>query len=145
MNGEIYSAEVLPYHIKHLQWLQAKQKHIYWFQEDNDPSHGTKNPMSLPARLKIDSDLKCLTHPPQSPDLNPIEAIWQIIKERLKGGKWKTAEEFKEAIQSEWRQVTQREIRRRIREMPSRCQQVYNTKGEPIRSNLWLIIGIMSI
>ena len=68
--------------------------------------------------MKRAADLWILLHPAQSPDLNPIEAIWQIIKQRLRGGTWKTVEEFKAAIQREWDRITIAQIRRRIREMP---------------------------
>jgi transposase len=72
-----------------------------------------------------------------SPDLNPIEGIWEIIKQRLRGGRWATVEEFKEAILREWRHIAQDEIRRRIREMPWRCRKLCINNGDRIRSNLW--------
>lgn len=137
MTGDEYASMVLPHHIAHIKWLQAKYKRAFFFQEDGDPSHGRKNPDSAPARLKSSSDLKLLIHPPQSPDLNPIEAVWQIIKQRLRGGSWKTVAEFKEAIEREWRHVTVAQIRRRIREMPQRCAAMVNTKGKRYRSDLW--------
>jgi hypothetical protein len=137
MNQPIYCAEVLPHHIQQIQWLQKRHKHQFIFQEDNDPSHGTRNPDSLPARLKGNAHIKTLIHPAQSPDLNPIESIWQIIRQRLRGGSWQTTAEFRAAIEREWRRVSRAQVRRRISDMPRRCQQLVNTKGESIRTRLW--------
>ncbi|KAF2422354.1 hypothetical protein EJ08DRAFT_596949, partial [Tothia fuscella] len=75
--------------------------------------------------------------PPQSPDLNPIEAVWQIIKQRLRGRKWKTVAEFKAAIQRIYNGITLAQIRRRIAEMPWRCKRVQELEGGRIRSKLW--------
>ena len=76
-------------------------------------------------------------HPAQSPDLNPTESIWQIIKQRIRDGRWQTVEEFKAAILREWNQITREEIRKRISEMPWRCRKVIELEGKRIRSNLW--------
>ncbi len=87
--------------------------------------------------MKRGADLLLLIHPAQSPDLNPIEACWQIMKQRLRGGTWKTVEEFKAAIQAAWDSITLKEIRKRIREMRWRCKRIQELKGARIRSALW--------
>lgn len=112
MTQEFYAKNILPSHIEHIKHLQSKYKCKMYFQEDNDGSHGTRSLDNLPLRVKRDADLKLLVHPAQSPDLNPIESVWEIIKQRLRGGRWQTLAEFKEAIQREWRKVTQAQIRR---------------------------------
>jgi len=87
--------------------------------------------------MKRDADLQILVHPAQSPDLNPIEACWQIVKQRLRGGTGNTVAEFKAAIQREWDRITITEIQKRIREMPWRCKRIQELNGERIRSDLW--------
>jgi hypothetical protein len=137
MNQIFYTKHILPHHINHIKWLEAKKKHRFWFQEDNDPSHGTRSINNVAARVKRDADIQILLHPAQSPDLNPIESIWEIMKQRLRGGSWKTVDEFKAAIQREWDRVTQSQIRKRISEMRWRCKQVIALDGKRIRSALW--------
>jgi transposase len=137
MTQRFYAKEILPQHIKEIRALEARHKHRYYFQEDGDPSHGNKSTYNPAAQAKRDSDLLLLVHPPQNPDLNPIEAVWQIIKQRLRGGSWSTVAEFKEAIQREWNRVTLAQIRRRIREMRWRCEKVIDLEGGRIRSSLW--------
>jgi DDE superfamily endonuclease len=137
MNQVFYTKHILPHHIKHIKWLEAKKKHKFWFQEDNDPSHGTRSTNNIAARAKRDAHILILLHPAQSPDLNPIESIWQIIKQRLRGGSWETVAEFKAAIQREWDHITQSQIRKRISEMRWRCEQLEKLQGKRIRSTLW--------
>jgi len=46
--------------------------------EDNAPVH---KKVCIPVRLEL--AMKCYQHPPNSPDLNPIENIWAYIKDRI--------------------------------------------------------------
>lgn len=49
------------------------------FQQDNDPKHTSK----LSKVYFEKKDMKLLLWLSQSPDLNPIEALWALIKEEL--------------------------------------------------------------
>jgi transposase len=93
-------------------------------QEDGDPNHGNRSEDDPPARLKSGADLLIFIHPPQSPDLNTIEACWMIMKKRLRGRKWFTVAQFKADIQAEWDKILVAEICRRIREMPEQMKKV---------------------
>ncbi|OCK80504.1 hypothetical protein K432DRAFT_297511, partial [Lepidopterella palustris CBS 459.81] len=55
--------------------------------ENRDLSHRNYLKNNVYARLKRNINLLILTHPTQSPDLNPIKPIWRIIKQRLRGRK----------------------------------------------------------
>ena len=54
----------------------------------------------LARQYKDTHSITNLNHPTQSPDLNPIEAIWNIIKQRLRRRIF-NSEEVKEALQEE--------------------------------------------
>ena len=73
--------------------------------------------------------------PPYSPDLNPIEGIWNIIKQRLRRRVFNTKDEMKEALQEEWDKITIDEIRDRIADMPRRCAELLRSRGGPVRGN----------
>ncbi len=137
MTQKFYAEAILPHHLDHIKWLEEQHKHPFIFQEDGDPSHGHRSPNCAPTRLKRDAQVKCLQHPAQSPDLNPIEAVWMIIRKRLRGGKWQNVAEFKAAIEREWRRVSRAEIRRRISEMPKRCKALYSSQGRRYRGYRW--------
>ncbi|KUJ14223.1 uncharacterized protein LY89DRAFT_720584 [Mollisia scopiformis] len=105
-------------------------------QEDGDPSHGMRK-RGLAQQLKENNWIVNLKHPAQSPDLNPIEAIWNIIKQRLRHRIFQSEEEIKEALQEEWSKVTITEVRKRISQMPRRCARLINNGGKPIKTALW--------
>ena len=89
---------------------------IVGFQEDNDPSHGTGK-RGLATCFKEANWIDSFTHPPQSPDLNPIEGVWNILKQMVRKNRWNTLEELKEILQDEWSKITMQEVRARISEM----------------------------
>jgi hypothetical protein len=137
MTQQFYAREILPKHLDHVEYLQRKYGHPILFQEDNDPSHGTRSYNNVAARLKRERSTQILSHPPQSPDLNPEEPIWMMIKQRIRGGTWSTIDEFKEAILGAWRGIRLNEIQRRISEMPLRCQKMIETGGKRYKSGVW--------
>lgn len=138
MTAEYYTKNILPiyrdaYHslVSRSDILRAHLhpdcQYNWYLVEDNDPSHGTKNPISMPSRYRGNHGIKTLRHPANSPDFNPSESLWELIKERVKRyiKNINTIKDLKDALQSEWRNITQDNIQRRIKEMPKRLQHGY--------------------
>ena len=76
------------------------------FQQDNHKIHKTKAVLDWFKRNKV----SLFPHPTYSPDLNPIENVWSLLKDRLNkrprkslgiGVNLKSIEAFKEAIKEE--------------------------------------------
>jgi transposase len=84
-----------------------------------------------------DNWVPVLIHPAQSPDLNPMEAIWSILKQRIRRRSWDDLKQLKEVLQDEWSKITMEEVRAHIAEMPSLCRTLANSDGSAIRSSLW--------
>ena len=138
MTQKYYVETLLPHYIDAIQFHRIyRNKGINWLlQEDGDPSHGIKK-QGLAREVKDANWITNLIHPAQSPDLNPIEGIWNIIKQRLEYRIFYNDEEFKIAIQEEWDRITLEDIRKCIRDMPRRCDLLIKTGGQPIKSALW--------
>ena len=101
MTQKYYVDHILPIYVDiiHQQRLRSGAEPDRWIlQEDGDPSHGHRTE-GLAQRLKSVNWIVTLDHPPQSPDLNPIEALWAILKRRLRKRMWHTLDEFKELVQ----------------------------------------------
>ena len=52
--------------------------------------------------------------PPRSPDLNPIQNVWGILKDHVDTNNITSAQEFFERIKKEWDALTKEEIRNLI-------------------------------
>lgn len=70
------------------------------FMEDGAKWHKAK----VVQRYLRSKGIKMMPHPPQSPDLNPIENVWKRIKDKIAKRKHKARNraDFMEAMLEEW-------------------------------------------
>ena len=139
MTQKYYCEKILPIYcnaINHLRVSFRSGMEQWALLEDGDPSHGLRKE-GLAHHLKLQNWITNHNHPANSPDLNPIEAIWNIIKQRARRRIWNSIEELKEILQDEWSKVTQAEIRARIDDLPLRCKLLAMNGGAAIKSALW--------
>ena len=142
MTEKYYCKNLLPVYIKAIQEarIHGNNELANWIlQEDNDSSHGHKRngKKGLADELKDANWIPTFNHPSLSPDLNPKEGCWNIIKPRIRTRTWHSINDLKAIIQEEWDKVTILEIKARISEMPKRCKELVRTGGKPIKSSLW--------
>ena len=102
-------------------------RHRLVFQQDNARPHS--------ARVSQDylrqNNVQVLDWPPFSPDLSPIEHLWDILDRRIRRrvpapG---SVRQLREALQEEWENIRQEEIRTLINSMHRRCQAVVDARG----------------
>lgn len=97
------------------------------FQQDNDPKHTSKRA----KRWMEDNNITLLDWPPQSPDLNPIEHLWNHIKRQLcqyptqAKGVW----EIWERVVEVWGKIEPEVCQELIESMPRRIGAVIKAKG----------------
>ena len=91
----------------------------------------------LAQALKDKNYILNIKYPAQSPDLNPIKGIQNIIKQRLRRRVFYTDEEVKVALQEKWDKITLEKIRKRIATMPGRCKRLTRNGGKAIKTVLW--------
>ncbi len=68
------------------------------FQQDLAPAHTAKGTKSW----FNDHDVTVLDWPANSPDLNPIENLWGIIKKKMRDTRPNNADDLKAAIKATW-------------------------------------------
>ena len=96
------------------------------FQQENASCHTSK----LSKQFFAEQNVQILDWPANSPDLNPIENIWGILKERVRKRTPKTKEELQRIALEEWAAIPQNVIRKTIKSFPKRCDQVVTRGGE---------------
>ena len=96
------------------------------FQDDNDPKHRAK----ITKRWKEENNIKSLEWPSYSPDLNPIENVWNIIKEYLSKYIILDENDLMFYIDQAYKKIDWRIIKNLINSMPNRIQQVIERKGD---------------
>ena len=100
--------------------------------EDNDGSHGTRgNGDNAVKQAKQRLNIKHEANVPSSPDFNPIERIWRIIKQRLKNRGLITHEnDLRRAIKEEWDRLSINNINKEIGKCVEIVQDVRTNGGE---------------
>jgi len=100
------------------------------FMQDNASIHCSK----YTSKWQKKNGVKTMKWPPQSPDLNPIENIWNQLKIALDKKKLKNEKELEQAIHEEW-EVLRRtnNCKRLIESMPGRMKLVIKSKGMPTK------------
>ncbi|KAJ8369556.1 hypothetical protein SKAU_G00095840 [Synaphobranchus kaupii] len=68
-----------------------------------------------------------------SPDLNPIENLWGIVKRKMRDTRPNNADDLKAAIKTTWTSITPQQCHRLIASMPRRIDAVIHAKGAPTK------------
>lgn len=137
MTQRYYADKILPKYLDQIN-NQKRRGRIAILQEDDDPSHGTQSKTNIVLDFEKEHGMECLTHPAQSPDIKPIEGVWNISKQRFKRRYlYGSIEDLKKIIQEEWKCIDQSEVQARIQEMPWRCRRLTKNGGNRIRTSLW--------
>ncbi|GFX73462.1 transposable element Tc1 transposase [Trichonephila clavipes] len=100
------------------------------FHDDNAPCHRT-----VAAEQLLESeDIELMDWPARSPDLNPIEHVWDFLGRRLAARTLPplTIRELRLALQDEWAAMPQQLIDTLILSMDRRCETCLVVRGDHI-------------
>ena len=90
------------------------------FMQDGAPAHTAKNTKNFLQERGI----SVLKWPPKSPDLNPIENLWGIVKSGIKVKLKFTVKELKGEIKRVWNSIPQRDIDALVLGFPRRVERM---------------------
>ncbi len=99
------------------------------FQQDLAPAHTAKGTKSW----FNDHGVTVLDCPANSPDLNPIENLWGIVKRKMRDTRPNNADDLRAAIKVTWASIPPEQCHRLIASMPRRIDAVIHAKGGPTK------------
>ena len=119
-----------------LPWLNSQNdtlRNDIIFQQDNAPSHASRYTKAW-LEVRGFTGSKLMKWPPQSPDINPIENLWSILKRRIyeNGRQFSSKNELWSSIVYESSRVTAQEIRKLTSSVDKRLVEVLKRDGKNI-------------
>ncbi|GFV30642.1 transposable element Tcb2 transposase [Trichonephila clavipes] len=127
VNGTRYCNEILLPYVRFFRGAMGLQ---FLCMDDNAPCHRT-----VAAEQLLESDdIERMDWPARSPDLNPIEHVWEFLGRRLAARTLPpvTIWELRLALQDEWAAMPQQLIDTLILSMGRRCETCLAVRGDHI-------------
>lgn len=121
MNSDMYCDILRQYMIPSLRKLGRKAI----FQHDNDPKHTSKMTTACLKKLKV----KVMEWPSMSPDLNPIEHLWGVLKRKVEERQVSNIRQLRDVITEEWKAIPSATCAGLVNSMPRRIQSVLDNNG----------------
>ena len=109
------------------------------FQHDNDPKHTSKTTIALLKRLR----LKVMDWPSISPDFNPIEHLWGILKQKVEVCKVSNIFQLRDVVMEEWKSIPVPTCEALVNSMPRRVKAVLDNDDD--HTTYWLLTRCMLI
>ena len=99
------------------------------FMQDNDPKHTSKLCKNYIKEQEDNGVLKNMTWPAQSPDLNPIELLWEELDRKVRQKCPTSKEHLWQILEESWLSITPEIINKLINRMPRIAKKVIKTRG----------------
>ena len=95
------------------------------FQQRNDYKLTSKMTIALLKRLRV----KVMDWPSMSPDLNPIEHLWRILKRKVEVCKVSNICQLRDVVMEEWKSIPVATCEALVNSMPRRVKVVLDNDG----------------
>lgn len=97
----------------------------FHFYQDNDPKHKAYDTKSW----LLYNCPKVMETPPQSPDCNPIENLWEYLETKVRQHTISSKVELKKILEEEWYKIPVSFLEKLVSSVPRRLHAVYKAKG----------------
>ena len=101
------------------------------WQQDNAPCHSSRYTKQVLQSIFPSQ----LDWPAKSPDLSPIEQVWDYIKKRLEGQNFDSVDQLFNAIQKEWNEIPNQILHNFYSSFLARCQVCLNKNGQSLNGS----------
>ena len=95
------------------------------FQHDNGHKYISKMTTALLKKLRV----KMMDWPSMSPDLNPIDHLWGILKRKVEERKVSNIHQLCDVIMEEWKRTSVATCEALVNSMPKRVKAVLENNG----------------
>ncbi|GES74188.1 IS630 family transposase [Rhizophagus clarus] len=129
VDSERYVQEILGYHVIPFLEQFEEENGEYFFQQDNAPIHTSLRTRTFMEEVAITQ----LPWAEQSPDLNPIEHIWDELEHRIRArtNSPKNLGELESLLQECWLQIQREVYQKLVESMNRRIDAVIKARGYP--------------
>ena len=100
----------------------------FFLLQDNDPKHNS----NIVQEWLSQNGINMINHPPQSPDLNPIENCYYLLKKKFKKEKIDDLKMLKEKVVKIWNEIPKTHCYKLITSMENHILDLYNNNGGSI-------------
>jgi len=124
MDSKLY-VEIVERHLPEVNRMLRKK---WRFQQDNDPKHTSR----MAKNFFKENVPEIMDWPSNSPDLNPIENLWAIVKRETERRMPKNLNELERIMVEEWNAIPVSVLINLVDSMKRRCEEVIVKNGERI-------------
>jgi transposase len=124
MDAKLY-VDILEKQLPDIEEMMEEGWHL---QQDNDPKHTSR----LAKGFIEENFPELIDWPSNSPDLNPIENIWSIVKRRVEKRRPRNLVELEEFMIEEWDKTPEEIIKNLTDSMKTRCEAIIEANGDRI-------------
>lgn len=112
--------------LKSAEKLFGRNNRDWLLQEDNDPKHRSR----LCQQWKEENRIATMDWPSQSPDANPIENVWSLMKLKLRGKRITTIQHLSRRLKTIWRNLSNEYAEQLALSCTRRCEAIIENAGD---------------